>query len=102
MGPRVLCRLALREARSKMEDIDKAMTKAEEVEGPFLCGMEVLASALSKKTLAACTSAAEAAQGVLNDALAFFATKREEISGYIGLDPQASEQVRELLELARR
>jgi len=62
---RALCRVLMRQGKPKLEPAQAAMAKAEQAEGPFLKGIEILEPALHQATVAACEAAATEARKVM-------------------------------------
>merc|ERR1711972_938372 len=77
-----MCRIFVREGRAKMTKVEEAMARAEEAEGPFLKGIEILSIEQSTETITTCEAAALATQTILNEVKSFLATKCKEVSAY--------------------
>ncbi|CAE8690033.1 unnamed protein product, partial [Polarella glacialis] len=75
---------------------------AEEVEGPFLKGIEILSPALALETIALCEAAAASTQKALEKARLFFAESCKEAASFKCEDPALRLSVQSLTKLSAR
>mmetsp|Transcript_48804 Transcript_48804/g.139632 ORF Transcript_48804/g.139632 Transcript_48804/m.139632 type:complete len:1345 (-) Transcript_48804:165-4199(-) len=101
-GERALCRIFVREAQAELKKGEAALAKAEAAEGPFLTGIEVLSSAQSAETIAACEKAAGAARQVLAAAHAAVEGRHGQAIGFRREDEGSRRCAEELAGLLRR
>mmetsp|Transcript_90376 Transcript_90376/g.238383 ORF Transcript_90376/g.238383 Transcript_90376/m.238383 type:complete len:1804 (+) Transcript_90376:3-5414(+) len=76
---RVVSDAFVREGKEKVAQVDACLEKVNEVELPFLKGIEVIALTEAKATIADSETAAEAVQSAVNGARTFIASKNLEI-----------------------
>eukprot|EP00931_Biecheleriopsis_adriatica_P066618 TRINITY_DN40933_c0_g1_i1.p1 TRINITY_DN40933_c0_g1~~TRINITY_DN40933_c0_g1_i1.p1 ORF type:complete len:1082 (-),score=318.49 TRINITY_DN40933_c0_g1_i1:46-3291(-) len=74
-----LCKLLLQAADKEVLEVEEAMLKAEEVEGPFLTGLEDLQQSLCSETLTLCKAEALKTQRRLDKAEIFFKSSLREV-----------------------
>jgi len=99
---RAMCRIYLREGKAKVDDLEAAMIKAEQAEGPFLMGLESVPAKEAAAAIEQCEAAASVVKDVLDAARGWFRAKRAEVSGFLDAEDEAGANVRKLKDLAER
>jgi len=93
---RALCRIFAREAQREVERAEEAMRQAEEAEGPFLKGIEVLSPVQTAETIAACEVAAARAGAVLDEVKAAVSGRYKEALSYKRQDAASQASIEEV------
>lgn len=76
------------------------MFKADQAEGPFLRGVEILSPEQSTKAIAQCEAAASFAQGAVDQMCTYFKTRRKEFPAYT--EESIKDDIASFMELSKQ
>jgi len=93
---RALCRIFAREVPAEVAKAEEVMRKAEEAEGPFLKGLEVISVEQSSSVIASCEAASATARSILQEVQSYVQSRHKEASAFTGLDGPAKAHLQTL------
>merc|ERR1712050_371973 len=94
------CDIFVREGKVQLQKAEEAMMKADQAEGPFLKGIDVLSASHGGKAIAQCEAAATSAKTVFDEVRSFLTAKCSETKRYSQKDSNIKQYATSLSELS--
>lgn len=97
---RTFCQIFLREGKVQIHKAEEAIKKADQAEGPFLKGVDILPSEQGAKAILQCEAAAASAKAVFDEVCTFFKVRVSEVRKYCQADPSLKPDAMGLAEIS--